>query len=154
MQNSHNMQGIIQKSYNMQRNIYRICTTCKRIHMQISHKMQRNIYRIRTTCKEMFRFRLTCKGIYRICTDMPGNRGNTLYRFHTTCKGRYRYHTACKGTVLRSRHLFGPLQLRKSDVPEPTPAPIKLGRLRLHTLTFFILSSGLFVLLDSRYRQY
>ena len=33
--------------------------------------------------------------------------------------------------VLRSRHFFGLLRLRKSEVPEPTPAPTKLGRLRL-----------------------
>ena len=53
--------------------------------------------------------------------------------------------------VFRSRHLFG--RLRLSEVPEPTPAPTKLGwlrlqakkggsrRLRLHALTIFILSS-------------
>ena len=34
--------------------------------------------------------------------------------------------------MLRSRHFFGRLQLRKSEVPEPTPAPTKL--VRLHTL--------------------
>ena len=34
--------------------------------------------------------------------------------------------------VLRSRHFFGRLRLRKSEVPEPTLAPTKLGRLRLH----------------------
>ena len=33
--------------------------------------------------------------------------------------------------VLRSRHLFGRLRLRKSEVPELTPAPTKLGRPRL-----------------------
>ena len=55
--------------------------------------------------------------------------------------------------VLRSRQYFGRLRLRKSEVPELTPAPTKLGRLRLHakkggsrrlrlhTLTVFILSS-------------
>ena len=43
----------------------------------------------------------------------------------TTSGTRYRY------AVLRSRHFFGRLRLRKSEVPEPTPAPTKLGRLRL-----------------------
>ena len=33
--------------------------------------------------------------------------------------------------VLRSRHFFGRLRLWKSEVPEPTPALMKLGRLRL-----------------------
>ena len=33
--------------------------------------------------------------------------------------------------VLRSRHFFGRFWLRKSEVLEPTPAPTKLGRLRL-----------------------
>ena len=32
-------------------------------------------------------------------------------------------------TVLLSRHFFG--RLRKSEVPEPTPAPTRLGRLGL-----------------------
>ena len=32
---------------------------------------------------------------------------------------------------LRSRHYSGQLRLRKSEVLEPTPAPTKLGRLRL-----------------------
>ena len=38
---------------------------------------------------------------------------------------------------------FGKLQLRKFEVPGPTPtaAPTKLGRLRLHRLKFVILSS-------------
>ena len=54
-------------------------------------------------------------------------------------------------SVFRSRHFFGRLRLRKSEVLEPTPAPTKLGRLqakkgssrrlRLHTLTLFIFSS-------------
>ena len=35
--------------------------------------------------------------------------------------------------VLRSRHFFGRLQLRKSEVPESTPAPTKLGGLQLQT---------------------
>ena len=55
--------------------------------------------------------------------------------------------------VLQSRHFFGRLRLWKSKVPEPTPAPTKLGRLwlqakkggsrrlRPNTLTVFILSS-------------
>ena len=33
--------------------------------------------------------------------------------------------------VLRSRHIFWKLRLRKSEVPEPAPASTKLGRLRL-----------------------
>ena len=49
--------------------------------------------------------------------------------------------------VLRSRNFFGRLRLRKSQVPEPTPASTKLANkggprwLRLHTLKCFILSS-------------
>ena len=34
-------------------------------------------------------------------------------------------------TVLRSRHFFGRLRLQVAKVPEPTPAPTYLGRLRL-----------------------
>ena len=34
-------------------------------------------------------------------------------------------------TVLRSRHFFGRLWLLMDKVPEPTPAPTYLGRLRL-----------------------
>ena len=34
-------------------------------------------------------------------------------------------------SVLRSRHFFGRLRLRMAKVPEPTPAPTYLGRLRL-----------------------
>ena len=33
--------------------------------------------------------------------------------------------------VLRSRHFFGRLRLLMAKVPEPTPAPTYLGRLRL-----------------------
>ena len=51
--------------------------------------------------------------------------------------------------MLRSRHFFGWLRLRMSVILELTPAPTKLGRLRLqakkwllrlHTLKFVILS--------------
>ena len=37
----------------------------------------------------------------------------------------------CFLTVLRSRHFFGRLRLQVAKVPEPTPAPTYLGRLRL-----------------------
>ena len=36
--------------------------------------------------------------------------------------------------MLRRRHFFGRLRLRKSEVPEPTPAPTELGRLRLQAI--------------------
>ena len=36
--------------------------------------------------------------------------------------------SAVPGPVLRSRHFFW--RLRKSEVPEPTPAPTRLGRLQ------------------------
>ena len=39
--------------------------------------------------------------------------------------------------VLRSRHFFGRLRLRTSEVPELTPAPTKLGWLRLRLQVIF-----------------
>ena len=53
----------------------------------------------------------------------------------------YPYDPVSLTPVLRSRHIFGRLRLPKSEVPEPTPAPTRLGRLRLPTLKFVILSS-------------